>query len=44
VKGAAKEKAGQITNNPDLAVEGNTEKVAGIVQKNIGQIEKAFEK
>ena len=44
VKGNAKEKTGQLTNNPRLANEGTDEKVAGVVQKKIGQIEKVFEK
>jgi uncharacterized protein YjbJ (UPF0337 family) len=44
VKGAAKEKAGQISNNPDLAAEGHAEKAVGTIQKKIGQIEKVFEK
>jgi uncharacterized protein YjbJ (UPF0337 family) len=44
LKGKAKEKAGQVTNNPNLAAEGQSEKVAGKVQKKIGQIEKVFEK
>jgi uncharacterized protein YjbJ (UPF0337 family) len=44
LKGKAKEKAGKITNNPDLAAEGQGEKLAGKVQKKIGQIEKVFEK
>jgi uncharacterized protein YjbJ (UPF0337 family) len=44
VKGAVKEKAGQVTNNPGLAAEGQDEKLAGIVQKKVGQIEKVFEK
>lgn len=43
-KGKAKEKAGQLTNNPRLAEEGSDEKVGGVVQKKIGQIEKVFEK
>ena len=43
VKGAVKEKAGQVTNNPNLAAEGQDEKLAGKVQKKIGQIEKVFE-
>ena len=43
-KGKAKEKAGQLTNNPKLADEGSDEKVGGVVQKKIGQIEKVFEK
>ena len=44
LKGKAKEKAGQVTNNPNLTAEGQSEKVAGKVQKKIGQIEKVFEK
>ena len=44
LKGAAKEKAGQGANNPGLAAEGQDEKLAGIVQKKVGQIEKVFEK
>jgi len=42
--GKAKEKAGELTNNPDLADEGTGEKIAGVVQKKIGQIEKVLEK
>jgi uncharacterized protein YjbJ (UPF0337 family) len=44
LKGKAKEKAGQLTNDPDLITDGQTEKIGGIVQKKIGQIEKVFEK
>jgi len=44
MKGKAKEKVGQVTNNPDLAAEGQNEKLAGKVQKKVGQIEKVFEK
>ena len=43
-KGAAKEAAGQIVNNPDLTTEGTAEKIGGRVQKKIGQIEKVLEK
>jgi uncharacterized protein YjbJ (UPF0337 family) len=43
-KGAVKEKAGQVTKNPNLEAEGTDEKFAGKVQKKIGQIEKVFEK
>jgi len=42
VKGAVKEKVGNLTNNPDLEVEGKIEKVAGAVQKKIGQVKKIF--
>jgi uncharacterized protein YjbJ (UPF0337 family) len=44
VKGAAKEKAGQVVNDPKLETEGHDEKFAGKVQKKIGQIEKVLEK
>lgn len=44
VKGKVKEKAGQLTNNPDLAAEGQTEKFAGKIQKKVGQLEQVFEK
>jgi uncharacterized protein YjbJ (UPF0337 family) len=42
--GGVKEKAGQVTSNPDLQAEGQNEKLTGKVQKKIGQIEKVFEK
>jgi uncharacterized protein YjbJ (UPF0337 family) len=44
LKGKVKEKAGQVTNDPNLAAEGQAEKIAGKVQKKIGQIKKVFEK
>jgi uncharacterized protein YjbJ (UPF0337 family) len=44
VKGNIKEKVGQLTNDPDLEGEGIGEKIAGKVQKKIGQVEKAIEK
>jgi uncharacterized protein YjbJ (UPF0337 family) len=43
VKGRVKEKAGRATGNPNLEDEGTTEKVAGKVQKKIGQVEKVVE-
>jgi uncharacterized protein YjbJ (UPF0337 family) len=43
VKGAIKEKAGELTNDPDLEGEGIGEKIAGKIQKKIGQVEKAVE-
>jgi len=43
MKGKAKEKVGQVTNNPDLAAEGQVEKIAGVVQTKVGQIEKVLE-
>ncbi len=44
VKGNVKEKAGQIINDPNLEAEGQGEKLAGKIQKKIGQIEKIFDK
>jgi len=44
LKGNVKEKAGQITNDPNLEGEGQAEKIAGKVQNKVGQIEKVFEK
>jgi len=44
MKGKAKQKAGQVTNNPNLAADGQDEKIAGVIQKKIGQIEKVLEK
>jgi len=43
-KGAVKEKAGNATNDPNLASRGHDEKTAGKVQNKIGQVEKVFEK
>jgi uncharacterized protein YjbJ (UPF0337 family) len=44
VKGGIKEKAGRALNNPNLEAEGQDEKIAGKVQKKVGQVEKVFEK
>jgi uncharacterized protein YjbJ (UPF0337 family) len=44
LKGALREKAGRLIGNPDLEAEGQAEKLAGTVQKKVGQIEKVFEK
>jgi uncharacterized protein YjbJ (UPF0337 family) len=43
-KGNVKEKVGQVINNPDMETEGQGEKVAGKVQKKVGQFEKVLEK
>jgi uncharacterized protein YjbJ (UPF0337 family) len=43
-KGAVKEKLGHATNNPALEDEGTDEKVAGKIQKKVGDVEKVFEK
>ena len=44
LKGRIKEKVAQLTNNPDLEDEGTGGKIAGKVQKKIGQVEKVIEK
>jgi uncharacterized protein YjbJ (UPF0337 family) len=44
LKGALKEKAGQLTNNPNLQDEGTGEKIAGKIQKKVGDLEKVIEK
>jgi uncharacterized protein YjbJ (UPF0337 family) len=43
-KGKFKEQAGKLTNNPQLAAEGQDEQLAGKIQKKVGQVEKVFEK
>jgi uncharacterized protein YjbJ (UPF0337 family) len=40
-KGAVRQKAGEITKNPDLEADGRAEKNAGKVQNVVGKIEKA---
>ena len=44
VKGKVKETAGKVTNDPKLTAEGQSENLAGKIQKKIGQIEQVFEK
>jgi uncharacterized protein YjbJ (UPF0337 family) len=44
LKGKIKEKAGQLTNNPDLEDEGTVEKISGKIQHKIGQVEEVIEK
>ena len=44
LKGAIKGEAGQLTNNPGLRAEGFVERVAGKIQKKLGQIEKGADK
>jgi len=44
LKGKIKEVAGKLSDNPELEGEGLGEKIAGKVQKKVGQIEKVFEK
>jgi uncharacterized protein YjbJ (UPF0337 family) len=42
VKGKAKEVVGEITDNSELEAEGTGEKIAGKVQKKIGEVKKVF--
>ncbi len=44
VKGAAKELAGKISDNPKLEGEGTGEKIAGKIQGKIGQLGKVIGK
>jgi uncharacterized protein YjbJ (UPF0337 family) len=44
LKGSVKEKVGHATNNPQLEDKGTDEKVAGKIQKKVGDVEKVFEK
>jgi uncharacterized protein YjbJ (UPF0337 family) len=44
LKGAVKEKIGRATNDPNMEAEGTDEKVAGKIQKKVGDVEKVFEK
>lgn len=44
VKGAVKEIAGKLTDNPRLEGEGTGEKIAGKVQGKIGQLKKVLGK
>lgn len=44
LKGTIKEIAGRISDKPELAAEGNAEKMTGKVQNKIGQVEKVLGK
>jgi uncharacterized protein YjbJ (UPF0337 family) len=44
VKGTLKEKAGEVTGDPNLTADGRVEKLAGKVQKKVGQIQTVLEK
>jgi len=44
VEGKIKEKAGQMTNDPDLEGQGLAEKIAGKLQNRVGHAEKALGK
>jgi uncharacterized protein YjbJ (UPF0337 family) len=44
LKGKTRQTVGQVTKNPQLVAEGQAEKLAGAVQKKVGQIERVVEK
>ncbi len=44
IKGKVKEKAGKLTDNPKLEIEGTDEKIAGKIQGDVGDIKKALGK
>ena len=44
VKGKIKEKAGELKNDPDLEGDGISERIAGVVQKKLGQVQRIVEK
>jgi len=44
VKGNFKEISGKLSDNPKLEAEGSGEKIAGLVQEKIGQVEKVLGK
>lgn len=43
VKGAAKEKAGEWTGNPDLEAEGLADRAAGTAQEGVGTVQRKAE-
>ena len=43
-KGAVKQKAGEIMNDPNLKAKGQAEKDAGKAQNKVGDIKKVFNK
>jgi uncharacterized protein YjbJ (UPF0337 family) len=44
VTGDAKEKAGELLDNSEMAAEGRDESLSGSIQKKIGEIKKVFGK
>jgi uncharacterized protein YjbJ (UPF0337 family) len=44
VKGEIKEKAAELTHDADLEGKGISERIAGIVQKKLGRVQRIFEK
>jgi len=43
-KGAVKEMAGKVTDNPKLELKGKAEKLAGKAQEKLAQVKKVFGK
>jgi uncharacterized protein YjbJ (UPF0337 family) len=39
-----KEKVGQVTNDPDLEAEGQSENLSGKIQKKVGEVKKVLDK
>ena len=44
VKGAVKEKVGQLTNDPNLQDEGTAERIDGVIERKVGDVKKVFGK
>lgn len=44
VKGAVKEVAGKLCDNPKMKLEGTVEKIAGKAQEKLGQVKKVLGK
>ena len=44
VKGAIKEKVGQMTNDPTLQDRGTAERVDGTIERKVGEVKKVFGK
>ena len=44
MKGKIKEEVGRAIDDPDQEAKGQDEKIAGKIQKKIGQVERIFEK
>ena len=44
IKGKVKEVAGKLSDNPRLEGEGLGEKIAGNIQKKVGQVKRVLEK
>ena len=42
IKGSVKKEVGKMADRPDIEAEGESEKIAGKVQKKAGQIKKVF--